>query len=239
MALDYPISFNTSYVYALIMGLFSSLHCIGMCGSIIGTLTLSLETNIRNNRSKLLPYVLSYNVGRISSYAVAGLLVGNFYRLFEPFDDIVGHRILQAISAIVMVSAGFYIGGWFPKFAYIEKLGVNIWSWLEPIGRKLIPVKNIRHAFLFGTVWGWLPCGLVYTALALAATSGNPMHSALTMTAFGVGTLPAVIGIGIMTNKLVNLSRMRHIRQAVGIFFIVIAFLAAFPNLYPMRLQHL
>ena len=69
-------AFTSSYLVAFIMGLFSSMHCIGMCGSIIGTLTLSLSPDIRNNKKLLLPFVFNYNFGRITSYTIAGVLAG-------------------------------------------------------------------------------------------------------------------------------------------------------------------
>jgi len=238
--MDYHLAFNTSYLFAFAMGLFSSLHCIGMCGSIVGTLTLSLAPEIRSNKRTLFPFVLNYNLGRIISYSIAGAIVGIFeFFLTLPFEmGSYGHRTLQILSAIVMASAGLYIAGWFPHFAYIEKPGSRLWKFIEPFGRKLIPVTNKFQAFLFGMVWGWLPCGLVYTALALAVTTGNIIHSSLTMLAFGLGTLPAVMGIGIMTEVFTKLSQLQRFRHVVGIIFIIVAILAAFPWLYPLRLQH-
>ncbi len=228
-------AFTSSYWVAFLMGLFSSLHCIGMCGSIIGTLTLSLSPEIRNNKKLLLPFVFNYNLGRITSYALGGALVGTIETLLTmPLGEIHGHRLLQLISAVIMAGAGVYIAGWFPRFAYIEKAGITIWKTIEPYGRKLIPVKNHTHAYLFGMVWGWLPCGLVYSALALAATSGDVTKSAFTMLAFGLGTLPAVMGIGVMTQVLTKLSRMQRFKQLIGIFMVLLAFLAAFPSLNPM-----
>lgn len=237
--MDYQLAFSTSYLFAFTMGLFSSLHCLGMCGSIIGSLTLSLSPEIRNNKRRLFPFVLNYNLGRITSYVIAGAIVGVFQIFFTiPFDEGEGHRLLQILSAIVMTSAGLYIGGWFPRFAYIEKAGSRFWRLIEPLGRKLIPVKSKLQAFLFGIVWGWLPCGLVYTSLALAATTGDVLRSAITMFAFGLGTLPSVMGVGIMTEILTKLSRMQRFKQLIGVMFIMLALLAAFPWLYPMRLQH-
>jgi hypothetical protein len=145
-----------------------------------------------------------------------------------------GHRILQILSAIIMASAGLHIAGWFPRFAYIEKAGMHLWRLIEPYGRKLIPVKNRSQAFVFGMVWGWLPCGLVYAALALAAATGDAKISALTMLFFGLGTLPAVMGVGIMTGVLTKLSRMQRFKQAIGVFMIALALLAAMPWLNPM-----
>ncbi len=234
------LDFNASYFAAFVIGLFSSLHCIGMCGSIIGTLTFSLSPELRNKKSKLFSVVLIYNLGRILSYSLAGALVGAIGALLSlPFTDGHAHRFLQIVSAIVMTGAGLYIAGWFPRFAYIEKIGARFWKRIEPFGRRLIPVQSRFKAFLFGMIWGWLPCGLIYTALALAATTGNVVHSGLTMFAFGLGTLPAVIGVGIMTSLLTRLSRIQHFKWAAGVLFILIALLAAFPWLNPMRVQHI
>ena len=220
------------------MGLFTSMHCVGMCGSIIGTLTLSLKQTIRENKTRLAEFVFSYNLGRIFSYTLAGLVAGVLNHVLAfPFGE-EGYRILQIISATFMAGAGMYIAGWFPVFAYIEKLGGGFWRKIEPLGRRLIPVSNLSHAFVFGMIWGWLPCGLVYVAVALAATTGDIMRSAFTMLAFGLGTLPAVIGLGIMTSALARWSRIQRFRELVGVLLIVLALVAAFPELYPLKMEH-
>ena len=238
--MEFHLTFNASYLAAFAMGLFSSLHCIGMCGSIIGTLTLSLKAEIRNSKSQLMPYVLNYNLGRIFSYTIAGALVGLIEAFFSlPFGLEHGHRALQLLSSIIMISAGLYIAGWFPLFAYIEKLGSKFWKTIEPYGRQLIPVTTKTQAYLFGMVWGWLPCGLVYAALALAATTGDVTKSSLTMLAFGLGTLPAVVGAGIMSDVLVKLSRIQRFKQVVGLLLVIVALIAVFPWLNPMRVQHI
>lgn len=239
--MEFQLAFTSSYFAAFAMGLFSSLHCIGMCGSIIGTLTLSLKPEVRNNKKSLLPYVLNYNLGRITSYTMAGILVGFLQSmLMIPFGlEHFGHRILQLVSAAIMVGAGLYLAGWFPRFAYIEKAGAKLWKLIEPFGRKLIPVKTHTQAYLFGVVWGWLPCGLVYAALALAATTGDVYRAGITMLAFGLGTLPSVLGVGIMTDVLTKLSQMHRFKQTIGLLLIFIALIAVFPQLNPMRLQHI
>ena len=233
-------AFTSSYVVAFIMGLFSSMHCIGMCGSIIGTLTLSLSPEIRNNKKNLLPFVFNYNFGRITSYTIAGAMLGGIELLLTlPLGEAHGHRVLQIISALFMASAGLYIAGWFPRFAYIEKTGTFFWKKIEPHGRKLIPVKNLTNAYLFGIVWGWLPCGLVYAALTLAATTGDLTKSALTMFSFGLGTLPAVMGVGIMTQALTRLSKITRFKQAIGLFMIILSLFAGLPWLNPMAYTHM
>jgi sulfite exporter TauE/SafE len=209
-----------------------------MCGSIIGTLTLSLKQEIRESKSRLLPFVFNYNLGRITSYTIAGLLAGILESVLSwPFGDGHGHRYLQLFSALIMACAGLYIAGWFPRFAYLEKMGVTIWKQLEPMGRRLIPVQSLSQAYTFGMIWGWLPCGLVYAALALSAATGDVTRSALTMLFFGLGTLPAVFSLGIMTNYLTKLSRMRRFKWFVGISLIALALVAAFPEINPMRMD--
>lgn len=217
------------------MGLFSAFHCLGMCGSIIGSLTLSLKREIRENKRLLLPFVASYNTGRVLSYSMAGMLAGFAENVLTiPFGEGHGHRILQILSAIVMLGAGLHIGGWFPRFAYIEKFGNIVWRRIEPYGRRLVPVETLPRAFVFGMVWGWLPCGLVYTALALAATTGDVFRSTFTMLAFGLGTMPAVMGVGIMTSWMVKLSNMKRFRELTGIVLILLALMATFPGLNPL-----
>lgn len=235
--MNFDPGFTSSYLVAFAMGLATSLHCIGMCGSIMGTLTLSLSPDVRSDKKRLIPFIFNYNFGRITTYTLAGTIAGVVESFIPaPFTEINGYRVLQLLSAAIMAGAGLYIAGWLPHFAYVEKIGIAFWRIIEPFGRKFIPVKDQTQAFLFGIIWGWLPCGLVYTALALALTTGDIAKSALTMFSFGLGTLPAVMGIGIMTNALTRLSRMQRFKQFVGLFMIALALFAALPWLNPMAI---
>lgn len=238
--MEFNIAFNASFFVALTMGLFSSLHCAGMCGSIIGSLTLSLQPEIRNNKYVLSSYVFNYNLGRICSYTIMGTFAGvaGTFLAFASTEEY-GHRALQVLSSIFMAGAGLHIAGWFPSFIYIEKVGAKLWKQIEPFGCKLIPVSNRVQAYLFGMIWGWLPCSLVYAALAIAATSSNVWQSGMTMLAFGLGTLPSVMGMGIMTGVLTKLSRMQRFKKMTGLLLVFVAIIAAFPWLNPMRLQYI
>ena len=209
-----------SYATAFLLGLFSTVHCIAMCGSVIGALTLSLPSEIRENQAKMFPYVFNYNLGRLLSYGTAGAIVG---LLSSPLAAFNGHMVLRYLSVIVMIAMGLYLAGWFPKFAYMERMGAPIWRWLQPIGRKLLPVRKLSQAFLLGIVWGWLPCGLVYAALAVAATAGDPVQASLVMLAFGAGTLPAVMGAGLFAGFLSALAHAKHLRQVAGVLIIAMA----------------
>jgi len=223
-AMDITQLISSPIFIALFIGLFSSLHCISMCGSIIGTLSFSLKPEIRQNKVKMTAFIFSYNLGRIFSYMLAGLIVGLIESLLSlPFGDEHGHQLLKIISAIIITGAGFYIAGWFPSFAYIEKTGSHFWKTIEPYGRKLIPVTSLKQAFLFGMVWGWIPCGLVYTALALSATAGDISTSILIMLAFGVGTLPAVMRTGMVSSFISRLSSLKITKQVVGMLLVLVA----------------
>ncbi|PCJ29965.1 MAG: hypothetical protein COA90_10790 [Gammaproteobacteria bacterium] len=214
-----------SYATAFLLGLFSTVHCIAMCGSVIGALTLSLPREVRESPRKMFPYIFNYNLGRLLSYGTAGAMVG---LLSSPLANFDGHTILRYLSFIVMIAMGLYLAGWFPKFARMERIGAPVWRWLQPIGQKLMPVKNRTQAFLLGMVWGWLPCGLVYAALAVAATSGDPVKGSLVMLAFGAGTLPAVMGAGLFTGMLAAMARIKHLRQIAGVSIILMALASAF-----------
>ncbi|EEF80702.1 sulfite exporter TauE/SafE family protein [Methylophaga thiooxydans] len=222
----------SSYITAFLLGLFSTVHCIAMCGSVIGALTLSLPVEVRESQRRMLPFVFNYNVGRILSYGVAGLIVG---LLSTPLTQLNAHWVLRIVSVMVMIGMGLYLAGWFPKFARAERLGAPVWRLLQPIGQKLLPVKSYSQAFFLGMVWGWLPCGLVYAALAVAATAGDPVKGGLVMLAFGAGTLPAVMGAGLFTGMLAALARSKQLRQIAGVLIIVMAIATLF---WPLEAAH-
>jgi len=217
-----------TFISAFFVGLFSTVHCLGMCGGIIGALTFSLPEEIRNSRKRLIPYVSAYNLGRISSYSLVGALAGGLGGNLVTLSPSYGHLILQLFASILMIGMGLYLAGWFPALVKIEHIGKPIWKKLEPISQKLIPVKSPIHAYLFGVVWGWLPCGLVYTALIWSTTAGSAKEGALLMLAFGAGTLPAVMIAGILTGWFTRLIRTKYIRPFVGLTIIIVALITGY-----------
>ena len=221
---------------AFLLGFFSSLHCIGMCGGIIGALSLSLPVEIRNHKPRLFTYVLSYNIGRLISYGAAGLIagaVGTSVLQSAGFDQ--GHAVLRVIGVCMMIAVGLYLSGWLPQLARVEKIGIPIWKRLEPIGRKLMPVTSIPRALSYGLIWGWLPCGLVYFVLIWALTAGDAVLGALTMLAFGAGTLPTLITAGFMTSWITRFAHSTRARQVVGALIIIMAIGSLF---IPMEHHH-
>lgn len=228
-----------SYLVAFSIGLLSVIHCLGMCSGIVGALSFSLPADVQQSRQRLLPFILSYNLGRIFSYTVAGLLLGSLStEIFQFMSPQYGHRLLQWVSAIVLLFIGLHVSGWFKRLNIIETLGQPLWRKLEPIGRKMLPVKSLPQAFVFGLVWGWLPCGLVYSALVWAAAAGNAAESSILMLLFGLGTLPTVFTAGILTNWLRHLTQMPNFRRMAGILLISLAIFSPFYSLGPAHQHH-
>jgi hypothetical protein len=225
-----------SFMSAFLLGLFSTVHCVGMCGGIIGALSLSLPADIRNHKPRLFIFVTTYNIGRIMSYTLAGLVagaVGTSVLASTGFDQ--GHAILRYVGVAMMVAIGIYLAGWLPQLAIIEKIGVPLWQKLEPIGRKLLPVASLPKALAYGVIWGWLPCGLVYFVLIWALTAGDAFRGALMMLAFGLGTLPTLLTAGFMTSWVTRFARNPHARMIVGLLIIAMAIGSLF---IPMQHHH-
>jgi uncharacterized protein len=205
-----------------LIGLASSLHCVGMCGGIIGALSLSLPPAVRARRATLFAYTFTYSVGRILSYALAGALLGAAGGgLFGMFSPEYGHALLRGLAAVLLIGMGLYLAGWFPKFAQLERLGTPLWRRLEPLGQRLLPVRSPLQALGFGLVWGWLPCGLVYSTLLWSASSGSAGMGALYMVAFGLGTLPAVLTTGLLAGWVTRLTRLPTARAVIGLSLIL------------------
>lgn len=207
-------------VAAFMIGLLGSTHCIGMCGGIVGALTMGLPETTRQSPLKLLPYLLTYNAGRLFSYSLAGLIIGLLSHSMSEFFQIGSFPVGGIVGGLFMVALGIYIGGWLQTMKYLEQLGGYFWRLIEPVGRRFMPVNSPVKALGLGFIWGWLPCGLVYSTLALAATSGNGIQSAMLMLAFGVGTLPMLLVMGGFAEKLQRFTRHKWTRYVAGILLI-------------------
>ncbi|MBU0500786.1 MAG: sulfite exporter TauE/SafE family protein [Gammaproteobacteria bacterium] len=188
-----------------------------MCGGIMGALTFSLPPGVRSEMGLMLPFVLAYNLGRLLSYGAAGALFGLFGAgLFEVLEPWLGQGWPQRLAALVMIAIGLNIAGLLPQLTGLERFGAWIWRGLEPLGRALLPVRTLPKALLYGVVWGWLPCGLVYGMLIAAAGQGAALPGALMMLAFGLGTLPSVMLTGILAGRLQHLARRPGFRLLAG-----------------------
>ncbi len=192
----------------------------------MGALSLSLPPEIRNNRLRLGSFVTAYNLGRLLSYMLAGALAGAFgveVLAFLGLDDDTAHRILRIAGALFIIAIGLYLGGWFPQLIRLEKLGQPVWKRLEPLARRLMPIKAPHQALLYGMLWGWLPCGLVYVVLMMTVTSGSALQGASMMAAFGLGTVPAMLSAGVMLGWVRKLGQSPRTRQLIGLALVAAA----------------
>lgn len=206
------------YLAAFMVGLLGGVHCVGMCGGIVGALTLGLPTRQQGRIAETLPFHLAYNVGRIASYGVAGALLGGMglasARLL-PVQSV--QTLLQGLAGIFMIALGLYLGGWWFGLTRLEQSGANLWRKLEPLGRRLLPVRSPAAALAVGAVWGWLPCGLVYSVLIMALTAGGPVEGAMLLLSFGVGTLPTLLASGLLATRLATFLRLTWVKSTAGV----------------------
>ena len=173
-------------VSAFILGLLGAGHCLGMCGGLMGALTMSIPAEQQDRRLRV---IIGYNLGRVSSYAIAGFLFGLFGWAVEQTP---AAHALRVVAALLLISLGLYLAGWWQGLTRIEKLGGYLWQYIQPLASRLLPVKGPLHAVLLGMLWGWLPCGLVYSTLFWTASQGDASTSALLMFTFGLGTWPVL-----------------------------------------------
>jgi sulfite exporter TauE/SafE len=202
-------------ISALILGLLGGGHCLGMCGGLMGALTLAIPPEQRGQRLKLL---LGYNVGRILSYSVAGLLLGlaGWAVAGSPLVT-----ALRVVAALLLIAMGLYLAGWWSGLTRLEALGRGLWRHIQPLTRRFMPVTSLPRALILGSLWGWLPCGLVYSTLLWAASQGNAINSAALMFAFGLGTMPVLLATGLAAERLTAVLRKQGIRMAGGIMVIL------------------
>ncbi|MBU2898942.1 sulfite exporter TauE/SafE family protein [Vibrio hepatarius] len=199
---------------AFLIGVIGAGHCMGMCGGIASLLSTNASYH-----SKWTP--IFYNLGRMLSYSITGAVVGGTIASVAEFS-LINNALtwLRVFAAFFMILLAFYIGRWWHGLVYIESIGQRLWRLISPAGRSLLPLKSPLYALPFGFVWGWLPCGLVYSTLTWAAVSGSALNGALIMASFGIGTLPAMLFVGFGTTYLSKLNQSNVFRQIGAILIL-------------------
>ncbi len=201
---------ENSFIALFLVGLLGGTHCIGMCGGIVGALSLG-----SGRRPSL---HLAYNAGRIVSYACAGALAGAVGEVGVALSGPLPLRIvLFALANLMLIALGFYLMGATRTLAFTERLGHVLWRRIQPLTRRFLPARTMAQAFPLGLLWGWLPCGLVYSALVTALTSGSVWRGATLMLAFGAGTLPTLLVAGLLATRLNEVLSRPVVRTVAGL----------------------
>ena len=201
---------------AFAAGLLGSAHCLGMCGGISGLFAAGAQVASLKTQ---LPLAIAYNLGRVLSYAFLGVVVAMIgSTTVSAIPSLAGPVRLASGALIIMV--GLQVAFGWRLLTAVEKVGAKLWNRLVPRAKSLIPVTSVSKAIGLGLIWGWLPCGLVYSALLLAATTAEPASGGLVMVAFGLGTMPAMVLTGLSASKLSAF--MSRNRMGAGILIIIL-----------------
>jgi hypothetical protein len=206
---------ESGYLALFLIGLLGGTHCIGMCGGIVGALSMGV-----GQRPSL---HLAYNAGRIASYGIAGAIAGALGGASLALSGQLPVRaVLFVLANLMLVALGIYLMGATRALAFTERFGQRLWRHVQPFSRRFLPARSVAQAFPLGLLWGWLPCGLVYSALVTALTSGSAVRGAGMMLAFGAGTLPNLLLAGLLAARLKKFAGNPLVRVSAGL--LVLAF---------------
>ena len=197
---------------AVLTGLLGGVHCAGMCGGIVAAVVGQSGGHVR-------PWLmhLAYNAGRIASYALAGAAAGAVGSLGFMLDKWLPVQIVLYVAAnLLLIALGLYLAGIRSPITRFEHLGAGLWQRIQPFTRRFLPADSVPKAFALGMLWGWLPCGLVYTVLFTALLSGSALNGAILMLAFGLGTLPNLMAAAVLLQKSRSLFASRRARLFSG-----------------------
>jgi len=183
---------------AFVTGLLGSAHCFGMCAGISGLFAVS--ANVASLKTQL-PKAIGYNLGRVLSYALLGIAVALVGKtMVSGIPDIAAP--VRFASGVLIILVGLQLAFGWRILSPLESAGAKLWNRIAPAAKGLVPVETTIQAIGLGLIWGWLPCGLVYSVLLLAATTADPVNGGLVMISFGLGTMPAMIATGLSASKI-------------------------------------
>lgn len=201
-----------------IIGLMSALHCSTMCGGIMGALSFSLPPAVQRRPALLMGFVALFNLGRLAAYAAMGAAAGALgTQTLALLHPVWAGWTAKLLVAATMILIGLHISGLLPRLSAIEALGAPLWRLMEPLGRRLLPVRRPEQALLYGFFWGFLPCGLVYAVLAIAFTASGALGGAQVTAVFWLGSLPTLMAAGMFATALRRLLHRPRLRVGAGL----------------------
>jgi sulfite exporter TauE/SafE len=206
---------DTGFIAIFLVGFLGGTHCIAMCGGIVGALTMTSPGQAKGSGW---PLHLAYNLGRIASYTAAGAALGALGSLGLLLNNLLPVQMALYVAANVMLIAlGLYLSGVTQTLAFVERIGQRWWARIQPLTRRFLPARSVAQALPLGMLWGFLPCGMVYSALTAALVAGSAGRGAGLMLAFGLGTLPSLLLAGLLLQRLRETVRLKAVRLACGL----------------------
>lgn len=214
------------------IGLLGGVHCVGMCGGIVSALSVAsasrrpfpvavvsgAEAISQTAAFDDALRVVAYNTGRLASYAAAGAIAGGIAQ---------GVRALSFMSSVqiggywlanmMFIALGLYLMSAWTGLTRLEAAGQLVWRHLRPLMKHFLPMDTPAKALALGALWGWVPCGMVYSILLTAMLTGSSVSGAAVMLAFGTGTLPVLLTMGMLGSRLQTWTRRRWVRVASGL----------------------
>jgi sulfite exporter TauE/SafE len=204
----------TTVLAMLVLGVLSSVHCGAMCGGIVTAFSTAAPLR---PRTELLARQAAFNAGRISTYAALGGLAGALGSVGALASEaLAAQTALYIFANATLVLVGVHLAGFGGPLARLEALAASLWRRVQPLASRLLPAPGWPRAYAAGLLWGLLPCGLVYGALAVAIFAGSALDGALGMLAFGAGTLPVLVATGAAAAGARSWLRRRAVRAGAG-----------------------
>lgn len=203
---------ETTLLAAFLTGLLGGTHCVGMCGGIVAAMSFQGQAR------QPFTFHIGYSVGRIASYALLGAVAGLLGSAAFLSDSLYPlQRALYVLAQVMLILLGLYLAGLNQSIRVLEHAGGAVWRRVQPLLTKVMPVRNLGQAVAAGALWGWLPCGLVYSVLVMALAAGGALQGASLLLAFGLGTLPNLLLMGWAAERLRAFARKTWVKRGAGL----------------------
>lgn len=205
---------ETGYIAVFLVGLLGGTHCVAMCGGIVGALSVQMP----GQSARQWPIHLAYNLGRITTYTALGVFAGAIGSAGMLFGDVLPVQLALYVAAnLMLILLGLYLTGITQLLAPIERAGGVLWRRVQPLTARFLPARSVGRALPLGLLWGFLPCGLVYSVLTTALVTGSAARGGALMLAFGLGTLPNLMLAGMLFKRFRDLTRDSRVRIVAGL----------------------
>lgn len=223
-----------------LIGLLGGVHCVGMCGGIVSAfavaapgrrpfpVAVSAAGRLLGAAADSGTRVFAFNAGRIASYALAGAIAGLLGSVPALLDIASLQTAAYWLANLMLVVLGLALMNVWHGLSRVEALGQFAWRRLQPLMRRLLPVQRPWQALALGGLWGWVPCGMVYSVLLTALLTGSPSQGALVMLAFGLGTLPLLFSLGLAGSALQPWLQKTSVRRIAGLLVLLFGLLGLF-----------